>query len=168
MASAPAHVDTQFVIGDCIDGLQRHLRSRLACEHDVQDLAQEACLKLLQAFQKGNDIDNPKAYLRTIAQHLLYHHYTNRGKWTIAGEIDIDALRAGDPGLDDWADDAQRAERLNKALRELSPKCQRALLLRWRRGLKVAEIAEAMNLSRGMVKKYLAQGLVHFRKRLAR
>ena len=53
------------------------------------------------------------------------------------------------------------------ALRELSPKCQRALLLRWREGLKVAEIAEIMQLSRGMVKKYLAQGLVHFRKRLA-
>ena len=33
-------------------------------------------------------------------------------------------------------------------------------------GLRIAEIAERMQLSHGMVKKYLAQGLSHLRKRL--
>ena len=166
MASAATHLDLQAVFDDYIDGLHRHLRSRLACEDDVQDLAQEACLKLLQAWEKGSDIENPRAYLMTIARNLLYHHYTCRTKWIIAGEIDVDALHAGDESLEDWTSDAQQAEHLNQALSELSPKCQQALVLRWREGLKVAEVAEAMNLSRGMVKKYLAQGLVHFRKRI--
>lgn len=169
MAAVPQEaLDAGTIIGANLDGLRQHLRARLASEHDAEDLAQEACLKLLQAWRKGNDIENPRAYLRTIAQHLLYHHYTKQSKSNIVNDIDVDTVYADAPSLEDWTGDAQRAEHLNRALRELSPKCQRALLLRWREGLKVSEIAAAMNLSRGMVKKYLAQGLVHFRKRLAR
>ena len=72
------------------------------------------------------------------------------------------------PNLESSAGQALRADRVNRAWRELSPKCQQALLLRWRDGLRVKEICAEMGLSQGMVKKYLAQGLAHFRKRLSR
>ncbi len=65
------------------------------------------------------------------------------------------------------AADAFRREWINDAVAELPPKCREALYLRWRKGYRVDEIAEAMELSRGMVKKYLARGLAHCRERLA-
>ena len=148
--------------------LVQHLKRKLASIEEAEDLAQEACLKLLQTSKNGSNIQNPRAYLYRIAHHLLYHHYKRQSKWHMAGDTDVDAVSTDDATLDDWTSYAQRAEYLNKALRELSPKCQRTMLLRWRDELRVADVADEMNLSRSMVKKYLAQGIDHFRQRLRR
>ena len=158
--------NTDQLLTHQITDLRRHLRSKVACEEDAQDIAQEACLKMLQVISKTNDIRNPKAYLYRIAHHLLYHHYTNRTRRCEAANIDIDSLRSTDDDVETLTIDAIRRQQINSAMRELPPKCQTVLLLRWREGLRVAEIAKQMCLSQGMVKKYLATGIGHFRKRL--
>lgn len=53
-------------------------------------------------------------------------------------------------------------------MRALPHKCQTALVLRWRYSLRIAETADHMGLSRGMVKKYLANGLDYAKSRLRR
>ena len=151
-----------------LDELRGRLRARLPSNEDAQDIAQEACLKMLQVSTKMNDIHNPKAYLYRIAHHLLYHHYTNLTRRCEATNIDIDNLLSTDDDVETLIIDATRRQQINSAMRELPPKCQTALLLRWREGLRVAEIAKQMCLSQGMVKKYLAAGIGHFRKRLNR
>ena len=158
----------QFTVGDSVDALLRHLRGKLGSREDAEDIAQEAYLKFLQAAERGLEVRNPRAYLMTIAQNLLYHHYTSRAHSIVPSDVDVDTLYAEDPDLESSIGQALRADRVNRAWRELSPKCQQALLLRWRDGLRVKEICAEMDLSQGMVKKYLAQGLAHFRKRLGR
>ena len=74
MAAAESRLETQTAIDAHVERLRRHLRKRLASEEDVSDIAQEACLKLLQA-PHPESIDNPRAYLFRIAQHLTYRHY---------------------------------------------------------------------------------------------
>ena len=166
MAAVSVQRGTDLVVGDYADSLRRHLRARLGCESDVEDLAQEAYLKFLQAAERGLEIRNPRAYLMTIAHNLLYHHYKARERSTVSNDIDVESLH--DEGADPESVTAisLRMDRINRAWRELPPKCQQALHLRWRTGLRVKEIADEMDLSHGMVKKYLAQGLSHFRKRL--
>lgn len=168
MAAVSIQRGTDAIIGDYNDHLRRHLRARLGSESDVEDLAQEACLKFLQAVERGLEIQNPRAYLMRIAHNLLYHHYTSRARSTVASDVDVDTLYAEGMDLESATALWLRSDRINRAWRELSPKCQRALHLRWREGLRVKEIANEMNLSHAMVKKYLAQGLAHFRKRLSR
>ena len=168
MAAVSIQCGTDLVIGDYTENVRRHLRARLGCESDVENLAQEAYLKFLQAAERGLDIQNPKAYLMTIAHNLLYHHYKAQARSPLPGDVDVDTLHAEGADLEAAAARALRADRINRAWRELSPKCQLALHLRWRKGLPVKEIAVKMDLSTGMVKKYLAQGLTHFRKRLGR
>ncbi len=153
---------------ELINGLRRQLRSRLGSEHDADDLAQEACLKFFVEWQRRDDIRNPHAYLLQIARNLLYHHYRRQSRTVLDTDVDIDAMVADEPGLEGLFDDAQRIDKIHTAWRELSPKCQQVLHLRWREGLRVSEIAEQMSLSNGMVKKYLARGLVHCRRRLRR
>ena len=164
MQSTPA----QTISADCLASLSSHLRTKLANPEDAEDIAQEACFKLLQAQRRRRDIRNPRAYLYRIAYNLLYRHYTNRDQHVIDTELDVDSISADCPDIEDWTNDALRAESINRVWRELSPKCQQAIYLRWRDGLRIAEIAERMNLSRAMVKKYLARGLAHFRRRLSR
>ena len=149
---------------ESVAALRRHLSCRLSCEQDVNDIAQEACLRLLQAHRNQANIQNPNAYLYRIAGNLLYHHYAGLDKRNLADSVDNLADDSSCP--EEQTTRAMHVERINRTVRELSPKCQRALYLRWRKGMRVLEIAEAMNLSRGMVKKYLAQGLAHCRGRL--
>ena len=157
---------TQTISADCLASLSSHLRTKLANPEDAEDIAQEACFKLLQAQHRNLEIRNPRAYLRQIAHNLLYFHYMNCGQLTIDTDVEVETLTTNDPCTETRVDDALRVEGINSAWRELSPKCRQALLLRWREGLRIAEIAEQMTLSRAMVKKYLAKGLKHFRQRL--
>lgn len=168
MAANPAKLGVQFTLSDSAEALIRHLRGKLACREDAEDIAQEAYLKFLQAADRGLEVRNPRAYLMTIAHNLLYHHYTSRAHCIVPSDVDVETLFAEDTDLESSTAQALRADRVNRAWRELSPKCQQALLLRWRDGLRVKEICAEMGLSQGMVKKYLAQGLAHFRKRLGR
>ena len=169
MAALPREaLDAGTVMAAHMEALQRHLRKRLASEHDAEDLAQEACLKFLVEWQRRDDIRNPQAYLQQIAHNLLYVHYSKKANQSTDNGVDCDALVANEPSLEDRANDSMRLALVNRVWNELSPKCQQALRLRWREGLKVAEIAEQMNLSTAMVKKYLAQALALCRKRLSR
>jgi RNA polymerase sigma-70 factor (ECF subfamily) len=53
-------------------------------------------------------------------------------------------------------------------LAELSPKCRAAVVMQYNHGLSYQEIAVRLGVSSHMVKKYLAQALVHCRRRMAR
>ncbi len=151
-----------------VDDLLGHLRARLPRREDAQDIAQEACLKLLQTGRKANDIRNPKAYLYRIAHHLVHHHYAGVSKRGEVADVHVDAIPSDEDSVEYLTIDSLRRQQINHAMRELPPKCQQALLLRWQEGLRVNEIAAQMDLSRSMVKKYLARGLAHFRRRLGR
>ena len=170
MSTVPAEpqTDTHQLLTHQVTRLHRYLRSKVSCEEDAHDIAQEACLKMLQTSHKTNDIRYPKAYLYRIAHHLLYHHYAGPNETPEVTVTDVDRLRSDDDGIEELTIDILRREQINASMRELSTKCQTALVLRWREGLRVAEIAEHMNLSQAMVKKYLATGIGHFRRRLRR
>ena len=166
MQDSQEYTASRMLLATHIDELRRRLRAQLPCNEDAQDIAQQACLNLLQV-NRPETIENPKAYLFQIARNLLYHHYQRPSqRLSTTSDIDVDTLACGDNGLLALTTDAIRREQINRAVQELSPKCQQALRLRWREGLRVAEIAERMDLSIAMVKKYLAQGLAHCRERL--
>ena len=165
---AELQADTHQLLTHQVSRLHRYRRSKVSCEEDARDIAQEACLKMLQASHQPGDIRYPKAYLYRIAQHLLYRHYAGPDEGPEVADTDIGQLHSADPDIEEQTIDIRRREQINESMRELSAKCQVALVLRWREGLRVAEIAEHMNLSQAMVKKYLATGIGHFRKRLRR
>ena len=168
MAAVHPERIAQTTFGEWADSLYKHLRAKLGSAQDAEDIAQEACVQLLQAHDKAREIRNPRAYLYQIAHHLLYRHYSARVRRAECPDADIETLCCPERDVEEQTADALRRQQINRVVAELSPKCQQALRLRWCEGLQVAEIAERMNLSRAMVKKYLATGLAHCRKRLQR
>ena len=168
MAAVPSDIDLQNTLACWATGLREHLNRKLACSYDAEDITQEACIRLLLERRKDKDIRNPRAYLFRIANNLLYQHYARSHRGPSRTDVEVDELAAVDDSMDENALRATRREQINRAFGELSPKCRQALSLRWAEGLQVPEIALEMNLSQGMVKKYLAKGLAHWRKRLGR
>lgn len=148
--------------------LQRFLFARVRNYADVPDIVQEVYLRMLR-IPHVESIRSPEAYLFTVAQHVVQQHTLRQSATPpsveLAQMLNSAAAAAGaDPSLE--LDAHQCLERLQAALDELSPKARATFMLHRREGLTFDEIAERLQISRPMVKKYLMKALMHFRARL--
>jgi len=150
--------------------LQSFFYRRIRTKSDAPDLAQEVYVRMLRVGDE-QAIRNPEAYLYTVASNLA-KEYAVLDRWQSRGLGLEDASiqqRSGElPTVDAQLDVTQRVTRLRTVLAQLSPKCRAAVILQYRHGLSYQEIGERLNVSPHMVKKYLAQGLAHCRRRMAR
>jgi RNA polymerase sigma factor (sigma-70 family) len=143
---------------------------RIRAKADAADLAQEVYLRMLRV--KDQDaIRNPVHYLYTVANNLVKEHAALDRRQ--AAGIDIDEAPAHEqletlPEYDGDLDTKQRVARLGVVLKQLTPKCRAAVELRYTQGLSFREIAMHLGISTQMAKKYVAQGLSHCRRRMAR
>jgi RNA polymerase sigma-70 factor (ECF subfamily) len=150
--------------------LQAFFYRRIRTKSDAPDLAQEVYVRMLRVSDI-HAIRNPEHYLYTVASNLVK-------EYAVLDRARASGVNLDDPGIqqqlgelpafDGQLDVAQRVARLRAVLAQLSPKCRAAVILQYRHGLTYQEIGERLNVSPHMVKKYLAQGLAHCRRRLAR
>ncbi len=150
--------------------LRAFLSRRVRKLPDAAELAQEVYLRMLRP-EDCSVIENPEAYLFTVASNLAKEHSRQESK--AAGALDIDdpvvqQQLAELPSFGAELDTQERIKRLQEVLRQLPEKCQAAVALQYWHGLSYEEIAQRLNISAHMVKKYLSQALVHCRKRMAR
>ena len=145
--------------------VERFLRTKLANPADAQDLAQEAYLRLLRV-KDAKLIEDPVAYLFRIARNLVGELYTKLPP--PSDSVDDVELADNHADVEAEAEREQQMARLEKVLEHVHPKCRAAIIMKQRDGMTVDEIAAALELSRGMVKKHLAQGLARCRARLRR
>jgi RNA polymerase sigma factor (sigma-70 family) len=143
---------------------------RTRTKSDAPDLAQEVYLRMLRV----NDMDaiqSPQRYLFTVASNLLKENAVLDRRRHSSVEIDD---TSGEHDLQDWPsfdsdlDTARRVARLREVLNQLPPKCRAAVVMQYRDGLSYDDIAERLEVSPHMVKKYLAQALLHCRTRMGR
>jgi len=162
----PVNKPQQELFAEHGSRLQRYLRSRLANEADAQDLTQEAYLRLLRVGDPKL-IRDPVAYLYRIARNLVHElHVGLPPKST--DSVDVAELIDSGLEVEGLVECQQQIERLDRVMDKLSPKCRAVLVMHRRDGMTYGEIAEIMEISTAMVKKYLATGLSHCRKRLRR
>jgi RNA polymerase sigma-70 factor (ECF subfamily) len=150
--------------------LQAFLYRRVHRLPDAAELAQEVYLRMLRLTDTAV-IDNPEAYLYTVASNLAKEHFRHEGR--SAGALDIDdplvqQQLADLPSFGNQLDTDQRIKRLREVLQQLPAKCHAAVVLQYWHGLSYEEIAQRLGISVHMVKKYLSQAMVHCRRRMAR
>jgi len=150
--------------------LQAFFHRRIRTKSEAQDLAQEVYLRMLRVSD-ADAIRNPELYLYTVANNLVKEHAVLERRHASGVDIDEPTVQqqlAQLPSFEAQLDSSQRVARLRVVLAQLRPKCRAAVVLYYRHGLSYAEIAERLCISTHMVKKYLAQSLVHCRRRMAR
>lgn len=147
--------------------LLRFLSRRGLSRADAHDVAQEAYVRLLRVHRKDL-IENPQAYVYRIAANLLYEQqlkqrHDREGLRQLALDVDNSPTAAS---AERAAETLEIGKQLEAALRGLTPKCRAVLVLHRRDGLTYDEIAERLNISASMVKKYLSAGIRHCREHL--
>lgn len=127
---------------------------------DAQDLTQDTFIRFMNAAQTYSDIENPRALLYTIADHLCLN-------WLKKVPPDsLDELRLDqEPATADFADCSVQKLCLSNALAALPDEQQNILLLRYGQDLNISEIAELLSLSRFQVM-YRVRGALRQLKKL--
>lgn len=142
--------------------LRAWLRSHFSAACDIDDIVQEACLRVLQA-RETTEIESPKAFFFATARNLalarLRHH-------KVAREIhltEIDEMNILDEGADipDAVARAQELELLTRAIQSLPDRCRRIFTLRKIYGMSQKGIAAQLGISEHTVE---AQGAIGLRK----
>ncbi|MGH8118619.1 MAG: RNA polymerase sigma factor [Rhodanobacteraceae bacterium] len=150
--------------------LHGFLRYHVAQSWDVQDIAQEAYLRMLRIDAVHvRDIADPRAYLFTVAANLVKEHALvhRRNGCQVDIEDVLPRLEAPQGSAEDAAERALRRERLTRTLNKLPPRCRAVLVMQHRDGMSYEEIARHFGVSTHMVKKYVVRALMLCRNDLA-
>lgn len=126
---------------------------------EAADITQDAFLRFIEAAQTYDDVENPRALLYTIANHLCLN-------WLKKAHPESIDDSCKEPVTGDFADGTIQKISLSTAIAALSDRQQEILLLRYGQDLKVAEIAEILNLSRFQVMYRIRGALKELKKRL--
>lgn len=139
-------------------------------EHRGEDLAQEAFARV---FTRRDDFDPARKFstwLWRIALNLCHderRRVTRRGELALEDEDqDGPMLRAFEPTPDEHLVAQERAECVRQALLSLPETHRAVLVLREYEGLKLREIAEALDIPEGTVKSRMADALTRLSRRL--
>lgn len=142
--------------------LRAWLRSRFTDERDLDDIIQEAFVRVLKA-RATTEIGSPKAFLFATARNLALgavRRQTTRGEIFLA---DLDSLDILDD-KEDIADNVTRSEELEfltQAIQSLPTRCRQIITLRKIYGMSQKDIAKELGISVHTVK---SQGTIGMRK----
>ena len=138
------------------------LQRRLGNAFDAADLMQDTFLRLLAgapAQPQTPALRAPKAYLATVAKHLLINHLRRQSlerAWA-------DALAAQpeqyQPSVEQRAQILQALQALDAMLDGLKPKVRAVFIMAQIEGYTYAEIAAQLGIGERSVKRYMAEAL---------
>lgn len=147
--------------------LKGYLRRYLASEEDIEDVIQEAYLRIY-GIQDYTSVQSPKALLITIAHNLAVELVRSRTRRATDAVADFDALGVSSESQlpEEQLDARRRFEAFCSAVDSLPSICRRVFVLRKVYKLSQAEISAVLGISQSTLEKHVAKGLVRCRDHL--
>lgn len=140
--------------------LRAWLRSQFPTEGDIDDIVQDAYVRVLRAHA-GGEVASPKALLfataRNLARDRFRHRTVARAEPLVENEA-LSVLEEGD-GIPETVARNQELEMLTEAIQSLPDRCRQIFTLRKVYGLSQREIAEKMAISECTVSAQLTIGV---------
>lgn len=137
------------------------LRRRLGCAHNAADLAQDTFVRLLSSPENLASLRQPRAYLSTIAHGLVVNFWRRQS----VERAYLEALAAQPEALAPSPEERELIVEtllaIDAMLLRLPSKVRQAFLLSQLDGLTYAVIAQRLSVSERMIKKYMAQAMLH-------
>jgi len=142
--------------------LRAWLRSRFSAECDLDDVVQEAFVRVLRARER-DEVRAPKAFLFATARNLAVDRLRRRQVVPMNSLTEIDALSVldGGEGIPEAVARTEEIELLTRAIQSLPERCRQVLTLRKIYGLSQKAIAAQLGITEHTVE---AQGAIGVRK----
>ena len=158
------------LLADQYRSLLAYFHRRIRNRADADDLAQEVYVRMLRVTDPAS-IRDPQAYLFAVAGNLAKEQAMLDRRRSLGIDVN-DSVAVAQlfeiPNFDNDLDYRERVKRLKVVLAQLPPKCRAVVMLQYRHGLNHEQVAEQLDISTHMVKKYLSQALAHCRRRMQR
>jgi RNA polymerase sigma-70 factor (ECF subfamily) len=129
----------------------------------AQEAAQEAFLRLYVTLKKGEEIQNPRAWIFRVAHNL---GLKIRAKQSTQAAFDADLeyrLAAPELNPEQGLLDREQKLRFHKAIQRLSEQQRRCLFLRLE-GLRYPEIGSVLGISASAVGEFLRRAIARLKK----
>lgn len=140
--------------------LRRFLLAKFGAQVDVDDVLQEAFLRLWRSAHV-RPVEHAKAMLYVVARNVALSHLRRRVAAPIV-EVSADyAATVMDerPGAEELLHRRDRLERLDRAMDALPPRARQILRMRRIEGRRCREIATALGISQGTVETQMTRAL---------
>ena len=145
------------------ESLIRFLRARLRSDEEAKDVAQEAYVRLLQ-------LDHPEAvsYFRAFLFKTAANIAIDRLRRDTLDQkhLTLGFFEQGVPSAEHTEMQRELLRKVGDCLEELPPKCRKAFLLSRIYGVRTADIAAQMRLTKRMIRIYLVRATLHCQCRL--
>ena len=145
--------------------LMQFLTAKVSCPVIAADLTQETYLRVAGRAKLGN-IDNLKAYLFSVANHLAIDYLRGRTRQLKrdGGELN-ENVASPSPEPDRILSEQQQIALLQQVIHDLPPKCREVFLLCRVDEKSYAEVASELGISKRTVESHMRRALEHIRKR---
>lgn len=129
----------------------------------AQEAAQEVFLRLYATLRKGEQVENPRAWIFRVAHNLGLKTRARRDAHAaLTPELEIRAAHP-EPGPEQNLIDRERMLRFHRAVENLSEQQRRCLYLRLE-GLRYAEIGAALGISASAAGEFLRRAVARLKK----
>lgn len=148
------------------DELKSFARRRVGND-DSMDVVHDTYLRLI-SYTDPTSLDNPRAYLFSVARNVANDYGTKSLRRTSAREPDTnpDEIECSVSDPERRIDVRNTLDRCLSALGELPPTYRHVFLLHRIDGMTQGEIATALNLPKRTVERYIAKTLAHCQRKL--
>jgi len=153
------------------DAIFRFCLIRISHREQARDITQETFLRLWQTLSSGKEVQNPRAFLFTIAHHLIIDWY--RKKKSLSLESMLYNKTKGESEynfqedmLNDNGFRAAEARYLIDKIKELKPAYRHAIYLRFIEDLSPRDIGVILGISTNTASVRINRALVELRKKI--
>jgi RNA polymerase sigma factor (sigma-70 family) len=160
IALAHGNAATESLPGEPDTRLRGYLRRRFPRLPDIEDLVQEAHLRLWRAKRAGN-VRSERGLLFSIARHAAFDSFRRHAKHPTERlpEDPDSAVYLDDANAADITSRQEEVALLRQALAALPERCREVLVLRRIHALSHREIAERLGIAEHTVEKQVGIGL---------
>ena len=151
------------------DELRTSLNSYVRNKVDVdvsEDLVHDILLRVLQNEDKLSELNNPLAWIYTIAKNRITDHYRNQSKITTTSEIDDIETKFNDPKSMADSIDNDFVKCLKPLTNRLEPKYKEALLLADFNQIKQEDAAQRIGISISGMKSRVQRGRIKLKEEI--